>query len=143
MSIFSIKMNLLRFRNSRITVIKDKDALQRGIFIPISDNGIYVSEGDNGEAKSAYADFFAYENHRPTKYGYTYNIRQNLPRRILNTLSDSERESVTYIGGMRPYESKRQTDDDGHRRDIKKQPVHVYTANNKHSNSISIEDLPF
>lgn len=140
MSIFSIKMNLLRFRNAKITVIKDKGSLQRGIFIPISDNGIYVSEADNGEAKSAYADFFAYENHRPTKYGYTYNIRQNFPKRVLNTMSDSERESAIYVGGMRPYE-KRQSDNSEYKEEIKKQPVHVQAANNKHS--ISIEDLPF
>lgn len=48
---YSIKLNLLKFKNACVVTVKGATATKRGVFIPIEDNNIFISADDNLKAK--------------------------------------------------------------------------------------------
>ena len=49
---YSIKLNLLKFKNSCVVTVKGATSTKRGVFIPIEDNNIFISADDNLKAKA-------------------------------------------------------------------------------------------
>ena len=101
---YSIKLNLLKFKNSCVVTVKGATATKRGIFIPIEDNNIFISADDNLKAKGAYIDSTAWENQSPGKYGDTHSIRQSLAKEVRERMTEDDLKAVPYIGNMKPYE---------------------------------------
>ena len=71
---YSIKLNLLKFKNSCFVTVKGATSTKRGVFIPIEDNNIFISADDNLKAKGAYIDSTAWEKQSPGKYGDTHRV---------------------------------------------------------------------
>lgn len=55
------KINLLKFKNSCIVEVKGKTTTKRGVFVPITDNNLYVSADENLKAKAVYVDINVWE----------------------------------------------------------------------------------
>lgn len=105
---YSGKINLLRLKNACIVTVKGATAAKKGVFIPIEDNGLFVSVDENLKAKGAYMDFNAWENQTPSKYGDTHAMRLSLPKELRERMTDEEQKAVPYIGNMKPFEAKNQ-----------------------------------
>ena len=103
MSNYIGKLNLLKFKNSCIITVKG-NATKRGIFIPIDDNNLFVTTGDDQKARGAYVDFMAWENQQPGKYGDTHGIRQSLPKEVRERMTEEQLKAAPYFGNMKPYE---------------------------------------
>lgn len=104
MSNYSGKMNLLKFKNACIITVQGKSASKKGVFIPVDDNAIFVTAGDDQKARGAYIDFMAWENQQPGKYGDTHGIRQSLPKETRERMTEEQLKAVPYFGNMKPYE---------------------------------------
>lgn len=100
---YSGKLNLLRLRNACIVTVKGRTADKRGVFIPIDDNNLFITAGEDLKAKGAYIDFIAWENQQPSKYGDTHSLRQSLAKEVRERMTDDELKAVPYIGNMKPY----------------------------------------
>lgn len=104
------KLNLLKLKNSCIVEVKGKTATKRGVFIPITDNNLYVSADENLKAKGVYMDFNAWENKEIGKYGDTHAIRQALPKEVRDKMTEEELRAVPYVGNMKPFERANSVD---------------------------------
>lgn len=100
------KLNLLKFRNACIVTVKGKTMSKKGVFIPIDENCLYMTAGDDGKAKGAYVDFIAWENSDKTKFGDTHAIKQSYPKEARLVMSDEELKSIPFMGNFRPFEQK-------------------------------------
>lgn len=105
MSNYSGKMNLLKFKNACIITVQGKSASKKGVFIPIEDNAIFVTAGDDQKARGAYIDFMAWENRQPGKFGDTHSLRQSLAKEVRERMSEEEQKAVPYFGNMKPYDA--------------------------------------
>lgn len=102
------KINLLRLKNACIISVKGATASKRGVFIPIDDNGLFISADDSMKPKGAYMDFNVWENQTPSRYGDTHALRLSLPKEMRDLMTDDELKAVPYIGNMKPFEMKNQ-----------------------------------
>lgn len=107
---YNLKLNLLKFKNSAVVTIKGKESIKKGIFIPIDDNNVFISEDDSHKAKGAYIDGVAWENQTLGKYGDTHSIRQSLPKDVREKMTEDQLKLVPYFGNMKPYESLNASD---------------------------------
>lgn len=133
MGTYSGKINLLKMRNACIISVKGKDSTKRGVFIPIDDNGIFVSNDANGVARSAYIDIMAFANRSPDKFGNTHILKQALSKDERSRMTEEQIKAVPILGNMKPFE---------------KQPVgsetQVHTVEPiEPSTPVGFDDLPF
>lgn len=106
MANFTGKLNFLKLKNACILTVQGKSAAKKGVFIPIDDNYLFITAGDDQKARGAYIDFMAWENQQPGKYGDTHGIRQSLPKEARERMTEEQLKSVPYFGNMKPYEAK-------------------------------------
>lgn len=106
MANFTGKLNFLKLKNACILTVQGKSAAKKGVFIPIDDNHLFITAGDDQKARGAYIDFMAWENQQPGKYGDTHGIRQSLPKEARERMTEEQLKSVPYFGNMKPYEAK-------------------------------------
>lgn len=104
MANYTGRLNLLKFKNACIITVQGKSSAKKGVFIPVDDNAIFVTAGDDQKARGAYIDFMAWENQQPGKYGDTHSLRQSLAKEVRERMTDEELKAVPYIGNMKPYE---------------------------------------
>lgn len=104
MANYTGRLNLLKFKNACIITVQGKSAPKKGVFIPIEDNAIFVTAGDDQKARGAYIDFMAWENQQPGKYGDTHGIRQSLPKEVRGRMTEEQLKAVPYFGNMKPHE---------------------------------------
>ena len=103
MSTFSGKMNFLKFKNACIISIKGRTGSKKGVFIPIDDNGIFISTNEENKAKGAYIDFIAFQSQN-SKYGDSHGLKLSLPKEMREKMSESELKSIPFFGNMKPFE---------------------------------------
>lgn len=141
------KLNLLKFRNACVVSVGNEQ--KKGIFIPIEDNSVYISNGRDGRVKGAYVDFMVFKNPKPV-YGFGYTIRQCITEKTRCIMTEEERKTIPYLGNMnipednvRTYSGNRPADkshEDYNQRQNNKRPA----ENAKVSMSMDEEDnLPF
>lgn len=104
MSNFQLKLDFLKFKNACVISIKGKKESKKGVFIPIEDNNIFVSAGDNDKAKSSYIDLVAFETKNVGKYGDTHMIKQSLDKETRSKMTEEEKREIPIIGNMKPME---------------------------------------
>lgn len=129
---YSGRINLLRFKNAGAMTIQGRESAKRCVVIPIEDNHLFVSADDNFKAKSVYADFIAWGNEQPGRYGDTHSIRQSLSKEIRDKMTKEELEAIPFLGNMKPYESPNQQNQSG---DVNAPYVYAQPE--------ELEDLPF
>lgn len=81
---YNVKLNLLKFNGAKVVESK---AMGKGIFIPIAENKLYVTE------KGAYADATAWES-TESKYGESHSLAYK-PEGF---------EKAIYIGQLKTFE---------------------------------------
>lgn len=81
---YNVKLNLLKFNGAKVVESK---AMGKGIFIPIAENKLYVTE------KGAYADATAWEN-TESRYGESHSLAYK-PEGF---------EKAIYIGHLKIFE---------------------------------------
>lgn len=106
MANYTGRLNLLKFKNACILTVQGKYAAKKGVFIPIDDNHLFITAGDDQKASGAYIDFMAWENQHPSKYGDTHGIRQSLPKEARERMTEEQLKAVPYFGNMKPYEAQ-------------------------------------
>lgn len=112
---YSGKLNLLRLRNACIVTVKGRTADKRGVFIPIDDNNLFITAGEDLKARGAYIDFIAWENQQPSKYGDTHSLRQSLAKEVRERMTDEELKAVPYTveNAAQSVEAPQATVDEG------------------------------
>lgn len=104
MSNFQGKLDFLKLKNACVISVNGKSGAKKGVFVPIEDNGLFVTTDENNKAKGAYFNFAVFENKQPTKFGDTHMIKQSLDKDTRSKMSEEERRSIPIIGNMKPLE---------------------------------------
>jgi hypothetical protein len=95
MSNLGIKVNLKKLKNAAIIDVKGRETTKRGVFIPIDDNSIFVSE------KGWYFNLVAFEM-KDHKYDDTHLVKLSLEKEVYDAMTEEERNNQPIIGGIRP-----------------------------------------
>ena len=101
---FQGKLDFLKFKNSCVISVKGKTGEKKGVFVPIEDNGLFVTTDENNKAKGAYFNFAVFENKQVGKYGDTHMIKQSLDKDTRSKMSDEEKRAIPILGNMKPME---------------------------------------
>lgn len=101
---FQGKLDFLKFKNSCVISVKGKSGAKKGVFVPIEDNGLFVTTDENNKAKGAYFNFAVFENKQVGKYGDTHMIKQSLDKDIRSKMSEEEKRAMPILGNMKPME---------------------------------------
>lgn len=101
---FQGKLDFLKFKNSCVISVKGKTGEKKGVFVPIEDNGLFVTTDENNKAKGAYFNFAVFENKQVGKYGDTHMIKQSLDKDIRSKMSEEEKRAMPILGNMKPME---------------------------------------
>ena len=101
---FQGKLNFLKFKNSCVISVKGKTGEKKGVFVPIEDNGLFVTTDENNKAKGAYFNFAVFENKYVGKYGDTHMIKQSIDKDTRSKMSDEEKRAIPILGNMKPME---------------------------------------
>ena len=101
---FQGKLDFLKFKNSCVISVKGKTGEKKGVFVPIEDNGLFVTTDENNKTKGAYFNFAAFENKRVGKYGDTHMIKQSIGKDARSKMSDEEKRAIPILGNMKPME---------------------------------------
>lgn len=85
-----MKLNLTKFAGARVEEIEtDKGMTERGVFIPIEDNDLYVSH----RTGNVYANGFVTENYDVFDHRKTHYITLKLSKRLLRRFEREGRKS--------------------------------------------------
>ena len=103
---FQGKLDFLKFKNSCVISVKGKTGEKKGVFVPIEDNGLFVTTDENNKAKGAYFNFAVFETKQPGKFGDTHMIKQSLDKDTRSKMSEEEKRAIPIIGNMRPLDSQ-------------------------------------
>ena len=95
MSNLGIKVNLKKLKNVAIIDVKGRETTKRGVFIPIDDNSIFISE------KGYYFNLVAFEMKDP-KHDDTHLVKLSLEKAVYDAMTEEERNNQPIIGGLRP-----------------------------------------
>ena len=101
---FQGKLDFLKFKNSCVISVKGKTGEKKGVFVPIEDNGLFVTTYENNKAKGAYFNFAVFENKQVGKYGDTHMIKQGIDKDTRSKMSDEEKRAIPILGNMKPME---------------------------------------
>lgn len=101
---FQGKLDFLKFKNSCVISVKGKTGEKKGVFVPIEDNGLFVTTDENNKAKGAYFNFAVFENKQVGKYGDTHMIKQSIGKDARSKMSDEEKRAMPIFGNMKPME---------------------------------------
>ena len=101
---FQGKLDFLKFKNSCVISVKGKTGEKKGVFVPIEDNGLFVTTDENNKAKGAYFNFAVFENKQVGKYGDTHMIKQSIDKDARLKMSDEEKRAMPIFGNMKPME---------------------------------------
>ena len=101
---FQGKLDFLKFKNSCVISVKGKTGEKKGVFVPIEDNGLFVTTDENNKAKGAYFNFAVFENKQVGKYGDTHMIKQSIGKDTRSKMSDEEKRAIPILGNMKPME---------------------------------------
>ena len=104
MSNFQGKLDFLKLKNACVISVNGKSGAKKGVFVPIEDNGLFVTTDENNKAKGAYFNFAVFENKKVGKYGDTHMIKQSLDKDARSKMSDEEKRAIPILGNMRPME---------------------------------------
>ena len=101
---FQGKLDFLKFKNSCVISVKGKTGEKKGVFVPIEDNGLFVTTDENNKAKGAYFNFAVFETKQPGKFGDTHMIKQSLDKDTRSKMSEEEKRAMPIFGNMKPME---------------------------------------
>ena len=104
MSNFQGKIDFLKLKNACVISVNGKSGAKKGVFVPIEDNGLFVTTDGNNKVKGAYLNFAAFENKRVGKYGDTHMIKQSIGKDARSKMSEEEKRSIPILGNMKPME---------------------------------------
>lgn len=131
---YEIKIDLMKLRN---TVVTDSKTKGKGVFIPIEDNDIFVS--DKG---AAYLTITAFEN-REQRFGKTHSLKQKISRQLWKSLPDEEKR-MPYIGNMSEDTSIKQPTENGQQqRQSYQHAGRPQQQSGGYNSSSSTSNLPF
>ena len=136
MGTYSGKIKLLKMKNACIISVKGKDSTKRGVFIPIEDNGIFVSTDTNGVAKNAYMDIIAFANKNPDKFGNTHILKPALSKEARSRMTEEQLKTVPILGNMKPF-GQQPIESEPQVQTVK--PIEPIEP----SNPVGFDDLPF
>lgn len=100
---YSGKINLLRFKNACIVSVKGKTTSKKGVFIPIEDNHLFVSEDETGKVRGAYLSFIGWDNEGKSKFGDTHLLRQSIDKDDRLKMTEEEQKAIPFFGNMKPF----------------------------------------
>jgi len=95
MSNLGIKVNLKKLKNVAIIDVKGRETTKRGVFIPIDDNSLFISE------KGYYLNLVAFEM-KDHKFDDTHLVKLSLEKEVYDAMTEEERNAQPIIGGVRP-----------------------------------------
>ena len=101
---FQGKLDFLKMKNACVISVKGKTGEKKGVFVPIEDNGLFVTTDENNKAKGAYFNFAVFENKYVGKYGDTHMIKQSIDKDTRSKMSDEEKRAIPILGNMKPME---------------------------------------
>ena len=104
MSNFQGKIDFLKLKNACVISVNGKSGAKKGVFVPIEDNGLFVTTDENNKAKGAYFNFAVFENKKVGKYGDTHMIKQSIGKDARSKMSDEEKRAIPILGNMKPME---------------------------------------
>ena len=104
MSNFQGKLDFLKLKNACVISVNGKSGAKKGVFVPIEDNGLFVTTDENNKAKGAYFNFAVFENKQVGKYGDTHMIKQSIGKDARSKMSDEEKRAIPILGNMKPME---------------------------------------
>ena len=97
-------IDLMKLENACVVTLTGKTGVKKkGLFIPIDDNDIYVTE-DGGKAKGAYLGLLINQRREVSKYGKTHYAKQSLSRAFRDSHKDlAEKKNEIYLGDFETY----------------------------------------
>lgn len=104
MSNFQGKLDFLKLKNACVISVNGKSGAKKGVFVPIEDNGIFVTTDENNKAKGAYFNFAVFENKHVGKYGDTHMIKPSIDKDARSKMRDEEKRAIPILGNMKPME---------------------------------------
>lgn len=94
------RTNLLKLKNAFVANLTGKSGQKKAcLVIPIEDAYLYA--GDKG----VYLDTLVYEN-KDNSYGDTHLVKQSIPKKIFEAMSEEERRQIPILDNIRPMASK-------------------------------------
>ena len=97
-------IDLMKLENACVVTLTGKTGVKKkGLFVPIDDNDIYVTE-DGGKAKSAYFGLLVNQRREVSQYGKTHYAKQSLSRAFRDSHKElAEKKNGIYLGDFETY----------------------------------------
>lgn len=134
---YKVKIDLSKLRKSSVTELVIDGQKKKGVFIPIEDNCLYVSQ----KTGSVYLDLTAYtcQNDR---YGKTHILKQKLGGNVWRNMTEDERRNIPISGSIQPDEERQPNANNSGGYGYQQQtPQHTNVGG--YSQPTSSNDLPF
>lgn len=126
MANYSIKLDLMKLRNSFVETTKDREGKEvKCLVIPIEDSDLYLGE------KGCYLNLTAYET-KASKYGETHFVKQNFSKEFSRRASQEYLKNRPFFGNLIEEKPKYQSNYE------KNQSQPQYTPKND-----TIDNLPW
>lgn len=103
---YNLSVNLLKLTNSCVIDVESETTkvVKKGVFIPISDNDLYVSLDESLNVRGISLALTAWELREKGKYGDTHIIKQSFSKDFRESLNEEQLKSMPIIGNMKEIE---------------------------------------
>ena len=96
-------IDLMKLESACVVTLTGKTSKKKGIFIPIDDNDIYITE-DGGKAKSAYLGLSVNQRREVSRFGKTHYAKQSLSKTFREFHKElAEKKNGIYLGDFETY----------------------------------------
>lgn len=134
---YKVKIDLSKLRKSSVTELVIDGQKKKGVFIPIEDNNLFVSQKSN----SIYLDMTAYTV-KNDKYGQSHILKQKMGGVAWRNMTEDERRNIPIVGSLQQDEERQpNTNNSGGYGYQQQTPQHTNVGG--YSQPTSSNDLPF
>ena len=99
-------IDLLKLENACVITVTGKTGVeQRGVFVPIEENDLYVTMDESlKKAKAAYLGLLVNQRREASQYGKTHYAKQSLSKEFRNNFKElAEKKNGVYLGYFETY----------------------------------------
>jgi hypothetical protein len=134
---YKVKIDLSKLRKSSVTELVIDGQKKQGVFIPIEDNNLFVSQKSN----SIYLDMTAYTT-KNDKYGQSHILKQKMGGVVWRNMTEDEKRNIPIVGSLQPDEERQSNANNSGGYGYQQQTPHNNNVGG-YSQPTSSNDLPF
>ena len=103
---YNANLNLLKLKAAICDVSGKSGQPVKCVVIPIEENDIYASVGDDGKVKGAYLSISLFETKQESQFGDTHMVKQSHSKQWRENHDEEERRNEPILGNAKPMKTQ-------------------------------------